>query len=85
MTTVYISTIEAKEEFAELINRVNNNKERIILTRREKEVAALISLEDLKILLQTIDKKDLEDATESLSEARSKGTVTIDVLKEELI
>lgn len=82
MTTAYISTVDAKEEFADLINRVNNNKERIILTRRDKEVAAIISLEDLKLLLQISAKQDLDEATESLQEARAEGTITLEEFKQ---
>jgi prevent-host-death family protein len=78
MTTTYISTIDAKEEFSELINRVSHNKERIILTRRGKEIAAIIPVEDLIHLQQTQNKNDLSDAVEALQEARSQGTVTLE-------
>ncbi len=50
MTTTSINTADAKEDFIELINRVAHNKERIILTRRDKEIAAIIPIEDLKSL-----------------------------------
>lgn len=45
-----ISTAEAREHFSEIINRAIYAKERILLTRRGKEVAAIIPLEDLKLL-----------------------------------
>lgn len=82
MTTL-MNTVEAKEQFAELINRVTHNKERIILTRRGKEIAAIIPLEDLKAIQQSQDKHDLHDAIDSLKEARTAGTVSLDQLKEE--
>lgn len=84
MTTTHISTAEAKEDFADLVNRVSSSKERIILTRRDKEVAALISIEDLQILLKTENKIDLKEATEALQEARTQGAVTLEAFKEEL-
>lgn len=84
MTTI-VTTIHAKEEFAELINRVSHNKERIILTRRDKHIAAIIPIEDLTLLQESQNKHDLHDAVESLKEARSKGTITLEELKNETI
>jgi prevent-host-death family protein len=84
MTMTYLTTIEAKEEFSELINRVTHNKERIVLTRRGKEIAAIISFEDFQDLQQTQNKNDLDQAVEALQEARSKGSVTLEDFKAEL-
>lgn len=84
MTTTHISTIEAKEEFSELINRVSHHKERIILTRRGKEIAAIVPLEDFAHLQQTQSKNDLEEAVEALQEARNQGTVTLEDFKAEI-
>lgn len=83
MTTSFINTIEAKEQFTDLINRVAHNKERIVLTRRGKEVAAIVSLEDLKLILSTQDKHDLQEAIDALKEARHDGTISLEKLKEE--
>jgi prevent-host-death family protein len=84
MTTNYVSTIDAKEEFSELINRVSHNKERIILTRRGKEIAAIVPLEDFYRLQQSQSKSDLEEALEALQEARTKGTTTLEDLLTEI-
>lgn len=81
--TTSINTIEAKENFADLINQVTHSKERIILTRRGKEIAAIIPIEDLQQLMATQDKRDLQDATLSLKEARLTGTTSLEELKEE--
>lgn len=81
MTTSKISTADAKEEFSELVHRVSHNKERIILTRRDKEIAVLVPIEDLQWLQQSADKRDLDEAVEALQEARSLGTHTLDDLK----
>lgn len=80
MTTAHMNTIEAKEEFADVITRVSHHKERIILTRRGKAVAALIPIEDFESLQTSQNKHDLEEATEALRESREKGTVTLDEL-----
>lgn len=80
MPTITISTIEAKEEFSELINRVSHNKERVILTRRGKEVAAIVPLEDLLLLQASQNRSDLHEAVEALKEARHQGTISLEDL-----
>lgn len=84
MTTTSINTVEAKEEFSELINRVSHNKERIVLTRRGKEIAAIVPYEDLHWVLEAQNKADLQEATDALKEARDEGTITLEELKEEI-
>jgi prevent-host-death family protein len=84
MTTTSINTADAKEEFSELINRVVHNKERIILTRRGKEIAAIVPLEDLYMLQKSQSRNDLEEAVSALQEARNQGTITLDDLKEKI-
>lgn len=84
MTTTSINTVEAKEEFAELINRVSHNKERIILTRRGKEIAALIPIEDLHLLEDSQNKSDLHEATEALKETRQQGAIPLEDIKTEI-
>jgi len=84
MTTTSINTADAKEEFTELVNRVAHHKERIILTRRDKEIAAIVPLEDLKFLEESQNKNDLAEATEALKEARSLGALTLEDLITEI-
>ena len=71
----------AREEFAEALNRVAYGGERIVVERHGKEVAALISIEDLKALRALEDRIDLEDAIEALKEP---GSVSLDELRKEL-
>jgi len=84
MTTTSINTVEAREEFSELVNRVYHHKERIILTRRGKDIAAIVPLEDLFLLEESQSKSDLEEAVEALQEARNKGTITLRDLTDEI-
>lgn len=83
MTTTLINTVDAKEQFTDLVNRVVHSKERVILTRRGKEIAAIIPIEDLDVIAASQDKSDLRDAIEALKEARSLGTLTLEQLKQE--
>ncbi len=79
-----MNTIDAKEQFSDLINQVAHNKERVLLSRRGKDIAAIIPIEDFKLLLTTQDKYDLREAMDSLKESRDKGTFTLTQLKEEI-
>lgn len=83
MTPIYINTVDAREEFSEIMQRVSHHKERIILTRRGKEIAAIVPLEDLKHIQQSENKNDLKEAVEALQEARNCGTISLQELKEE--
>jgi prevent-host-death family protein len=48
-----MTTVEARENFSELINQAAYGNERIILTRRGKALVAVVSLEDLQRLNQS--------------------------------
>lgn len=45
-----MTTVEARNKFSELINRVAFGRERIILTRRGKDIVGVIPIKDLKVL-----------------------------------
>jgi antitoxin Phd len=63
-----ITTADARKNFADIVNKVAYGKESIILTRRGQEIAALISIEELKLLQKIEDIVDIEDARKSLEE-----------------
>lgn len=67
-----ITSSEAREEFAEVINRVAYGGERIVIRRREKELAAVIPMEDLRLLERLIeqeeDRLDAEAARKALAD-----------------
>lgn len=84
MTKVTISAQDAKKEFSELINRVSHYKEHIIITRRSKEIVALIPIEDLLLIEESQNKTDLQEAVESLKQARSGDLISLQQLKKEL-
>jgi prevent-host-death family protein len=86
MTTV--TTKEARDQLSELVNRAAYGKERIVLTRRGKGVAALVSLEDLlaleQMLRQVEDQSDMEAIGKAEKEIKREGTVPWEKVKEEL-
>jgi prevent-host-death family protein len=79
-----ISTVEARKQISEIINRAAFGKERVILTRRGKELVALVPIEDVKLLEALEDRIDVEEAKAALLETRKKGTLSWDKIKKEL-
>lgn len=84
MNITTITAQEAQEKFSELINQVAHNREQIKITRRGKEIAVLISLEDFALIEELKNKQDLQEAVDALKEARETGSISIDKIKEEL-
>ena len=58
-----ISTVEIKAHLSAWLNRVAFKKERLVVLRRGKPVAALVSLEDLHRLEELDARPDEETAT----------------------
>ena len=79
-----ISTVKAREQLSTVINRTAFGKERIVLTRRGKEVAAVVPIEDVKLLEELEDRIDLEEARAALVETKSKGTIPWEKIKADL-
>ncbi|XVN41498.1 MAG: type II toxin-antitoxin system prevent-host-death family antitoxin [Rickettsia endosymbiont of Argas persicus] len=80
-----ITTSVAREYFSEIINRSSYGKERIILSRRGKDLAAVIPIEDLKLIELIENKLDIEEAEEAIREAKLKGTISLDEFKKEIL
>jgi prevent-host-death family protein len=59
MSATSISIAKAKSHISELIAKSQFSHERFIITKRDKPVAALVSLDDLKILEQYEEKQGL--------------------------
>ena len=70
-----LSVSEARKGLSDIVNRAAFAGERIRLHRNGKEVAAIISPEDLKLLERLEDEIDLADARAALVEAKRKGTI----------
>ena len=77
-----ISTADARKKLANIVNRVAFGKEVFILTRRGEALAALVSIEDLKLLQEMDERVDVEGAWQALAE--SEETVTWEKLEKEL-
>ena len=76
-----ISTADARKNFADIVNKVAYGNESIVLTRRGQAVAALVSIEELRLLQQIEDHIDIADATKALKES-GKNIPAEDVWKQ---
>jgi prevent-host-death family protein len=79
-----VTIVDAREHFSDVINRTAYAKERIILTRRGKNIVAIVPLEDLILLEAFEDKLDIQDAKLALKEAKKKGTMSLKEFKEKI-
>jgi len=80
-----VSATEARSELSDLISQAQYSEERTILTRHDKPVAALVSMEDLKALRKLEDATDVARARESIEDARKHGgTKPLEEFRKEL-
>ncbi len=56
-----ISVAEAKSHLSELLAKSAYNNEKFIITRRNKPIAALVSIDDLRKIEQYEERKGLSD------------------------
>ena len=79
-----VSTVDARSQLSEIINKAAFGKERMILTRRGKEIVAVVPIEDVKLLESLEERVDLEEARVALAGSKKKGTVSWEKIKKEL-
>jgi len=63
-----LSASEAREHFADTLNRVAYAGERIKLSRKGKDMAVLISIEDFEFLESMEDRVDIKNAEKAIKE-----------------
>jgi len=60
---------DARDDFAELVNRVAYGKDRVIISRRGRELAAIVPVSDVALLELLDDELDLMAARAALADA----------------
>jgi PHD/YefM family antitoxin component YafN of YafNO toxin-antitoxin module len=63
-----LATQKRQETFSHSLTRVVTKRERVVVHRRGKAVAALIPLEDLALLEELEDRLDVEEAERRLAD-----------------
>ena len=78
-----IAVIDARKDLADVLNRAAYGKERVVLTRRGKDVAAIVPMDDLNMLEAIEDHMDLKDSEKILERVRagSEQLLSLDEVK----
>jgi prevent-host-death family protein len=79
-----IATSQLRDDLSDTLNRVAYGRERIVLERYGKDLVALIPLDDLRLLEELEDQRDIQEAHAALAEAQEHGMVPFEVVKQEL-
>ena len=77
-----ISAADARKNFAKIINRVAYGRELFVLTRRGEPLAAIVSIDDLKLLQEIEEQMDIDDAWKVRNEPGEN--ISWEKLREEL-
>ncbi|MCC6618936.1 MAG: type II toxin-antitoxin system Phd/YefM family antitoxin [Chloroflexi bacterium] len=75
---------EARESFSTTINRVAFGRERVVLTRHGKRVAAVVPIEDLDLLESLEDANDLDEVRAALADPANHERIDWEELKARL-
>lgn len=67
-TPPHVSVSEARDDFAELVNRAAYKHERVLIARRGRPIAAIVSIADVKFLERVEDEYDLQAAQDAIDE-----------------
>ncbi len=67
MTRIGVS--DARDHLSEVVDRTRYTQDRVVLTKRGREVGAIISIDDLKLLEMLEDQLDIKEARQALLES----------------
>jgi prevent-host-death family protein len=73
LPTNAIAISDLRDDQADVINRVAYRHERFVLTKHGRPVAALIPLDDMKLLEALEDRVDLESIAEARNDPENAG------------
>ena len=79
-----INATEARDNLADVLNRVAYGKDRVLITRRGKDLVALVPIEDLALIERLEDEIDVREAKKALADARKHGTIPWEQARKEL-
>jgi prevent-host-death family protein len=70
----------ARNQFSDVLRRAQYGGERVVVERRGKPVAAVVSTDDLRRLEALEESADTRDAAAALKEAEEQGTIPLEVV-----
>lgn len=80
----HVSVSEARETFAELVNRAAYGHERVRVVRRGRPVAAIVPIEDVELLERLEDEGDLQAACAALGDPENAVPIPWEQVKSDL-
>ena len=83
-TNPAVTTAAARKNFSDLLNRVAYGKDRIVLTRRNKPLAAVVPFEDIALIEEIEDREDIKAARAAMRDIRRHGAIPWARVKKEL-
>lgn len=81
---VKIEATAARSGLSDLLSQVQYGSERVIIERRGRDAAALISMADLRLLELLEDTVDIAAARRALENPKNKVRVPLDEVKKRL-
>lgn len=86
MTSATIAARELRDTLSDVLNRVAFGRERVIVRRSNKAVAALIPIDDLRLLERVLERLEEEIDIDEARQAMEEGGESIPLadLKREL-
>ena len=79
-----VSVADARSDLADLLNRVAYGKERLVITRHGRELAALVPIEDLQLVDRLRRFVARKDVARALAELDAGKAPSWEKLREEL-
>ena len=81
---VKVEATAARSGLSDLLSQVQYGSERVVIERRGRDAAALISMADLRLLELLEDTIDIEAARRALENPKNKVRVPLDEVKKRL-
>jgi prevent-host-death family protein len=80
----HVGVSEARESFAELVNRAAYGHERVLVSRRGRPVAAIVPIDDVELLERLEDQLDLDAARRALADPENAVPIPWEKVEVEL-
>ncbi|NJO56601.1 MAG: type II toxin-antitoxin system Phd/YefM family antitoxin [Rhodospirillales bacterium] len=79
-----MSFTQIRQDLAETLNQVAYSGERVLIHRRDRDVAALVSIEDFELLQAIEDRLDVEAAERALADPDNQERIAWSDVKKAL-
>lgn len=74
----------ARSHLTDIVNDVAYAGSRAVITRNGRKLVAIVSIEDLKLLVTIESRIDLDDARKALASVKKRGTTSWESIKKKL-